>query len=483
MFDRCGLAVPITSALLLALIHAGCPAQPEDDDDSGETDDDTGDDDGGDDDALGPPTNGADAKLVGEHPDDDAGETVAFAGDVDGDGYDEVLVGGRNIDWIYLLYGPISGTLLLAESDAVITSGQTGVWPVPRGGSDVDEDGYSDVLVGTDFGGANSTARAFVVYGPIFGEVPLGEAGVVFDEDIPFVDTRSGISQVGDLDHDGHTDYAVDTMGDDGDSTGSGNIHVIPGPLVGDTLGPADALATISWEWGEHYRIAFSYDAGDMDGDGIDDLILFEHEHDLVSRVSVFRGPLAGSYSSDDTWLELGPYGEFPAVSGRCDVNGDGAADLLLGDSQAGSFGEGGGYLFLGPLFPGATLDDADIELDSVGIDDSMSFAVGSCRGDLDGDGLDEVVIASFNGGDLFDEAGMLHVFLDLPATGTVVTDAPWQLHGEEQGDHLGESLATGGDVDGDGLDDLLVGAPSHGAAGQNSGAAYLFYGASLTAR
>jgi FG-GAP repeat len=482
MSDRCGLAVPLISALLLTLIHAGCPAQP-DDDDSGETDDDSDDDDDGDDDALGPPTNGADAKLVGEHPDDFAGMTVAFAGDVNADGYDDVLVGGHEIDWIYLVNGPISGTLSLAQSDAVITSGQTGIWPVPQGGSDVDEDGYSDVLVGTDLGWGNSSARAFVVYGPISGEVPLGEGGLVFDEGIPFVGTRTGISQVGDLDHDGHADYAVDTMGDNGDSTGSGNIHVIPGPLVGDTLGPADALATISWEWGDHYRIAFSYDAGDVDGDGIDDLILFEHENDLVSRVSVFRGPLAGSYSSDETWLELGPYGEFPAVSGRCDVNGDGAADLLLGDRQAGSIGEGGGYLFLGPLAPGTTLDDADIELDAIGADDPMSFAVGSCRGDLDGDGRDEVVISSYNGSGLFDEAGTLHVFLDLPASGTAVTDAPWQLHGEEQWDQLGQSLATAGDVDGDGLDDLLVGAPIHNAGGDHAGAAYLFYGASLTAR
>jgi hypothetical protein len=115
------------------------------------------------------------ATLEGEARGDEAGESVAGGGDVDGDGYDDVLVGAPGADTTvascgksYLLLGPLSGTIGLADADGIYfgegaydEAGRTGAL-----GGDLDGDGRAEIVVGTDlFEGGSDRGAAYVMFG------------------------------------------------------------------------------------------------------------------------------------------------------------------------------------------------------------------------------------------------------------------------------------------------------------------------------
>ena len=116
---------------------------------------------------------GAAALLVGEAADDAAGSSVAGAGDVDGDGLADVLVGARDNDAggtsagaAYLLYGPLSGQVGLASADArLLGEGSLArAGAAVAGAGDVDGDGAPDLLVGAP-GQGDAAGAAYLVFG------------------------------------------------------------------------------------------------------------------------------------------------------------------------------------------------------------------------------------------------------------------------------------------------------------------------------
>jgi hypothetical protein len=100
-----------------------------------------------------------------------------------------------------------------------------------------------------------------------------------------------------------------------------------------------------------------------------------------------------------------------------------------------------------------------------------------SLSGDLNGDGYADVVIGAYDQDATWNSAGAVYVVYG-PVTGTIdLAMADAKLLGEGVGHQAGAALATAGDVNGDGRDDLLVGAPFHDGLGQACGAVYLHYG------
>jgi glycosylphosphatidylinositol phospholipase D len=179
------------------------------------------------------------------------------------------------------------------------------------------------------------------------------------------------------------------------------------------------------------------------------------------------------------------------SARGAGDVNGDGFDDVIVGAPYAspGGLREAGiSYVVFGTAVTpwGAALDLGDLDgtigfaLHGVAAGDRAGFVSGA--GDINGDGFDDVAI----GAPKADPAGAVFVVFGGPGVGAggVVELADldgsngFVVLGREAGDELGAAVASAGDVDGDGFDDLLIGAPDADGSGVRAGEAYVVFGA-----
>jgi hypothetical protein len=275
--------------------------------------------------------------------------------------------------------------------------------------------------------------------------------------------------------------------------------------------------------------------AGDVNGDGIDDLLVSAYDDEgtaapgtvfLIfgghnnlpelftlttpepSTVSPPRtsgvGPIQGAGTGDPGFVViLGSQtgdrtGAGLAAAG--DVNGDGIGDFLVGapyfDGAAGT-DSGIVYLIYGTEDWAETLDLADLATGQATIfegpngDDRLGNSVTGVS-DMNGDGTPDIALGAyyaspFSGGGginpTITHAGQVFVVFGSNALGesfslTGMGSAGFPIYGDGFGDQAGHSIASAGDMNGDGLGDLIIGAPFHAAAGHDqAGAAYVVLG------
>jgi len=237
--------------------------------------------------------------------------------------------------------------------------------------------------------------------------------------------------------------------------------------------------------------------AGDVDGDGLDDLLIgvqFNEENATWSsqgQVYVVLGRTGGWASVTDLSQADGSFvGEADgeelgtAVAGAGDVDGDGLDDLLMAAprADAGLLENGLVYLVLGRGTGWAlevTAADADCSFAGEGVQDNAGRSV-SGLGDVDGDGYGDFAISAHSNDEAGTSAGQVYVMFGDPgpwpaSLGLGSADA--SFHGEAAHDQAGYAVAGAGDVDGDGFDDIVVGARRNDEAGSNTGKTYLVMG------
>jgi len=419
--------------------------------------------------------------------------------------------GGRLVG-LLLAVGLALGTAAQASSDLEAVS---------HGVSSLNGDAYADLVVGVPYEDVVAAADAGAVdvfYGRAGTLSAAGSQewtqGVLSDlvEDFASSTDVFGSSLgLGDFNGDGHLDLAVGVPGETleaGGVTDAGAVQVFYGSRTG-LLAAADLFfhqnstgVEGEAENGDGFGAALA--GCDFDGDGYDDLAVGV-PRDKVGTVSVveagavqvFRGTASGLAPADDVvWHEdsVGIDGQaeegdgFGSALVAADFNRDGYGDLAIG-APGQSAGAGAVHVLLGSS-AGLKVTGALYWLQgSLGIDDvpeaGDGFGATLVAGDFDGDGYADLGIG-VAGEDVagLADAGALHILYGEPAGVTPerelwVTQDGMDTGHSEDGDGFGASMAAG-DFDGDGYEDLAVGAPGGTLTVTAAGTVSVLYGSEL---
>jgi Ca2+-binding RTX toxin-like protein len=515
--------------------------------------------------------------IKGIDPGDFSG-TVSNIGDINSDGLDDVIVGapsngnggpGKS----YVVFGQAGGFTPELELSSLLPAnggnGSTGFvingihaadlngWSV-SGAGDVNGDGVDDIIIGAfraDVSGRSNTGQSYVIFGSLEGFAPElnlsslltanggnGSTGFVINGIRSEDWSGRSVASAGDVNGDGLDDLIIGASNATPGSTGiplSGQSYVLFGQAQG--FDPEVELASLTAANGGDGSIGFILNggdffensgisvtgAGDINGDGFDDIIVGTSPQTLFmghaagtsyvifGRASGFAPELNlrtlkaaaggdGSLGFVINGVDTGDQAGYTVASAG-DINGDGLDDMLIGApgadpndiSNAGEsyvvFGQTGGFgaeVNLSALLAVNGGDgSAGFVINGIDISDNSGLAI-SPAGDVNGDGITDIIIGAsnadpdgnVNAGESYvvygrdngfgPELNLSALFTDNGGNGST----GFVIKGINANNTSGSSLSGAGDINGDGFDDLIIGAPgANGGAGES----YVLFGGS----
>jgi hypothetical protein len=368
---------------------------------------------------------------------------------------------------------------------------------------DVNADGIDDFIVSAD--------KTYVIFGRADGldEVNLSaltptQGFVVLRSGSPGNQEGFGGGESGDLNGDGIDDLIlVAPLADTGGGIDSGEAYIVfgtvggPGDVDVTTMSDAQGFRISGGAAGDWTGAAAS--AGDFNGDGIEDIIIGARKADPLGRYTagegyLIYGKLGGLGDIDlaaltpDRGFRLAGVGSFDylghAVSSAGDINGDGLDDFVIGAPFTGD-GIGRAYVIYGKANGSFDIDLATfspVEGFTLSVpDDYLLAAAVSSAGDINGDGINDLAVSAERAGPGFvyivygTEGGLGDIDLTAMTSEQGFRVGDFDL---EQRSELGRSVYPAGDVNGDGIDDIVLGAPFLDVAARpEAGQAFVIYG------
>jgi hypothetical protein len=425
--------------------------------------------------------------FAGDQAGANLGATVATAGDVNGDGYADVIIGAPGHDGgpadagrVLVYHGSPSG--LAASPARVLAGDQAGanLGNVVATAGDVNGDGFADVLIGASRydGGQVDEGRIYLHVGSAGGL--LATPSWLAESNQASATFGTTAATAGDVNGDGFSDILAGAPAFSNGQSGEGRAYLYRGR-------GASAAATTNWvDHGPHLGADFGISvatAGDVNGDGYSDVIIgsrFYRNGEIdEGRVIVYHGAADG-LEDQPAWTfesnEVGPLLGY-SVGSAGDVNGDGYSDVIAGaygyDGDRG-VDEGAAFVFLGS--PSGLAADPAWLVTGEQAGARLGIAVGTA-GDVNGDGVSDIIVGAYTHDTENPSAGRVDVFHGSPSG--LPTTPDWSAVGSQSSALFGASVATAGDVNGDGFSDVVIGAPGFGESEANAGRAYVYYGSS----
>jgi hypothetical protein len=438
-------------------------------------------------------------------PSEGFGGCVSSAGDVNGDGFNDIIIGAlhynNNIGRAYIFYG---GTNWDAEPDVILTGEVTSEFGSSVSSGDFNRDGYSDVAIGAHRYNSN-TGRVYIYFG---GSSMNNIADVVITGEGTSNFFGQHFSSTGDVNNDGYSDLVMGAYGygsngrayvylggqsmdnspdvimdgllnggkfggsasSAGDVNGDGYDDVIIGAydverayiFYGGSPMNNSADVTLSGEGGQ-FGINVST-AGDVNGDGFDDAMVGAYRYANVGRVYLFFGGSSMNSLVDVTITGVVDSAVFGmATSTAGDLNKDGYSDIIVGAAHPSQPGKAFVY------FGGAAMNNiADISMNGESLADNFGVSV-AATGDFNGDDYTELLVGA---SEFSFQMGRVY-FYEYSVSGNITSDTVRKLIGPGTNQGFGMSVSSAGDVNKDGFDDMIVGCTWN----DSDGKAYLYFG------
>lgn len=475
--------------------------------------------------------------LDGAAPGDFSGVTVSTAGDINGDGVDDMLVAASaaspnnalSAGTVYVVFGRTTGFAAQIPLSSIGGTNGFKIEGVSRldflGRSvgalgDINGDGIDDVIIGApgaDPNNLDSAGRSYVIFGSrssfpdSLSLIDLdGSNGFAIDGTAVGDASGQNTKSAGDLNGDNLNDIVIGAiLADPNGRTDAGINYVVfgrssafPAVVALSNLDSTTGFKIAGETAGDRSGYAAEV-AGDVNGDGLDDLIIgvprangggipTGRSYVIYGRSNGFdsdidlANPVGGIKIIGETFSRSGS-----SVSAAGDFNGDGIDDFIIGAQEArpNDHVRGGrSYVVFGktsalisPLLLSSLDGSNGVRIDGFRADQGVGRTV-SAAGDVNGDGFDDVLVGAPGPGQINTFPGRTYAVFGQSSIGSPLTlstlsqNTGFAVEGEVERDRFG-TASDACDLNGDGIPDLIIGAYGAGPNGDFSGRTYVVFG------
>ncbi|WP_442940660.1 hypothetical protein [Nostoc sp.] len=445
--------------------------------------------------------------INGINPNDLLSTSVSSAGDINGDGLDDLIIGASDADpngkysgQSYVVFGSKKGfntQFNLSTLNGTNGFAINGINPRDFSGNpvssagDINGDGFDDLIImakGASPNG-NYSGQSYVVFG--------SKSGFSANFDLSTLNSTNGfainginpgsispgksVSSAGDINGDGLDDLIIGAPPPVSSPNGyfSGQSYVVFGSKK-DFSASFD-LSTLNGTNGfiiNGIDLGYSVSgAGDINGDGIDDLIVTSRGNDanghflgtsyvVFGSKSDFSGSLDLSTLNGTNGFVINGINSGISVSSAGDINGDGIDDLIIGAYDISTYNvySGQSYVVFGSKSGFDTkLNFSDLNgingfaINGINVDDQSGISVSSA-GDINGDGIDDLIIGSNHSGESYVVFGSKSGFAASFDLSSLNGTSGFIIKSNSSLFSSGRSVSSAGDINGDGLDDVIIG-------------------------